>query len=954
MRFSTSSSVLRSGLSLLMLVLVMTTFPTPAAPAKKLRHPRAYPKLRLPGVTRGEAAVATLGLRLAEVAAAYDLEPRQLIALLHSDVSLAVDRRGRLHFTEEPAPAPALADSVGVSGTEVQPPWVEVPPTANAFALHSSPGSRRTIFLDFHGAVLTNTAWNVEFRGGAPIVAPPYDLDGNPASFSEIERANIVKIWLRMAEDFAPFDVDVTTELTDEAQLTRTSEDDLNFGVRVLFSPLSPILGNYGGMAYVGVFDEIGDYHKPAIVMPERLSQSEKNIADAASHEVGHTLGLNHDGTTTGLSYYQGGGSGETGWAPLMGIGYYKNLTQWSKGEYRYANNFEDDLAIMQSLGLEAQTDDHGDTRETATFLPAGSTFAVTGVIGLAADVDVFSFDAAAGPVSLAVTSASIGGNLDVLLQLFQSNGALVATNNSTTNLAAALDLNLPAGRYYVSVQGTGKGTPLASTGYSSYGSMGRYILRGNLVDPTGSVPPVALAEATPSEGPAPLVVSLNGANSFDQDGAVVSYAWDFGDGIRTVGAIVSHTYSFAGQYQATLTVTDNSGFSRSDTVAITVTPPNTPPIAAATASPASGWAPLLVNFSGAGSSDPGGGLVDYRWDFGDGTTGGGASISHLYTTPGVYDAWLVVTDTGGLTASNSVRVEARATVRPPTASFTATPATGPAPLLTTFDATNSGVGDYPLAGFAWSFGDGSTGSGPVVTHSFATSDQYAVVLVVTDTFGLSATNSLLVLVSAPLTPVATGNLAPNPVVNATPRTGFAPLRVFFTSAGTYDSDGTIASLAWNFGDGTTSPSASPDHVYQLPGNYTASLTATDNQGATRSVQVEIQVSAEVRLRSQAITLFAGGSTTSKAVRATVRVTDPAGNPIAGATVKGAWSGLVGGTSSATSDANGDASMTSSRTSTNGTMTFQITNLIAPGRVYAPDQNVVSSASITVSGLPNP
>ena len=65
---------------------------------------------------------------------------------------------------------------------------------------------------------------------------------------------------------------------------------------------------------------------------------NEKYVAEAASHEAGHNMGLSHDGTST-AAYYGGQGSGATGWAPIMGVGYYKNLSQWSKGEYALANN---------------------------------------------------------------------------------------------------------------------------------------------------------------------------------------------------------------------------------------------------------------------------------------------------------------------------------------------------------------------------------------------------------------------------------------------------------------------------------------------------------------------------------------------------------------------------------------------------------------------------------------
>ncbi len=114
--------------------------------------------------------------------------------------------------------------------------------------------------------------------------------------FTDTERTRIQQVWQRVAEDYAPFDVDVTTEYPGEAAITRSSSADEYYGMRVLISPISSYIGTYGGIAYVGVFDLVGDYYKPALVFPENLANGEKYIGEAASHENGHTLGLYHDG----------------------------------------------------------------------------------------------------------------------------------------------------------------------------------------------------------------------------------------------------------------------------------------------------------------------------------------------------------------------------------------------------------------------------------------------------------------------------------------------------------------------------------------------------------------------------------------------------------------------------------------------------------------------------------
>src|SRR5205814_2207387 len=157
---------------------------------------------------------------------------------------------------------------------------------------------------------------------------------------------------------------------------------------------------------------------------------------------------------------------------------------------------------------------------------------------------------------------------------------------------------------------------------------------------------PVAMAAATPMSGVAPLLVSFSSAGSSDSDGSIVSYGWAFGDGTTSTLPNPSHTYSFPRNYVAALTVTDNQELGRAAArVAITVSAPNQAPVANAAASPTSGYAPLAVGFSSAGSSDSDGSIVSYTWAFGDGTTSTLSNPSHTFSFPGTYVAVLTVTD---------------------------------------------------------------------------------------------------------------------------------------------------------------------------------------------------------------------------------------------------------------------------------------------------------------------
>lgn len=127
----------------------------------------------------------------------------------------------------------------------------------DAFKLHSNPGASRILFLDFDGHDLTNTAWSK----GTRLVAPPCDWDGNPLSFSDAEKGYIKKIHYRVSEDFAPFDVDVTTELQNEDQITRSSQRDKYYGNRILIAPGIASLCNKqcGGVSYVGIYARKGE-----------------------------------------------------------------------------------------------------------------------------------------------------------------------------------------------------------------------------------------------------------------------------------------------------------------------------------------------------------------------------------------------------------------------------------------------------------------------------------------------------------------------------------------------------------------------------------------------------------------------------------------------------------------------------------------------------------------------
>jgi hypothetical protein len=422
--------------------------------------------------TPGRTALTSIGSRLTEIAARNGETPDRLRAILANDRTSWLDRGGRLYYTEPAAPA-ATRQATPAAKPKSQ--------LAGAFELHSRPGSNRVIYLDFTGHTITGTAWNAS-KGIDPVDVTPYDTDGNPGSFSAAEQAVVTETWQRVAEDYAPFEVDVTTQDPGAAAINRSSSSDTVYGTRVLVDPTSWYQSGCGcgGVAYVGVYDSANNgYHQPALVFTRGVGNGAKNIAEAASHEAGHNLGLSHDGTGS-TGYYAGHGA----WAPIMGVGYSKAITQWSEGEYSGANNTQDDYAVIGQNGVAVRPADFGTSLASASVIALGQT--VSGVNASLTDVDYFKVTVPSGTYTFTANPAAVGGNLDIQLTLYNGSGSVLGTydpasgqsNASTpTGLGASTRWTLNGGTYYVRVDDIGFGNPL-NTGYSTYGSAGAFTLQ--------------------------------------------------------------------------------------------------------------------------------------------------------------------------------------------------------------------------------------------------------------------------------------------------------------------------------------------------------------------------------------------------------------------------------------------------------------------------------------------
>ncbi|MEZ6032244.1 MAG: PKD domain-containing protein [Planctomycetaceae bacterium] len=369
---------------------------------------------------------------------------------------------------------------------------------SETFQLNSLPTATKTIYLDFNGHTTTGTNWNAAYTGGTSIVTPAYDTDGDATTFSDIELTRIQRIWQRVSEDYAPFNVNVTTADPGAAALTKSGGSDTQWGIRVVIGGTSDWYGSsVGGVAYYNSFVYSSD--TPAFV----FNTGEVSAAEAISHEVGHSLGLHHDGRIDPAVEYH---SGSNGWAPIMGVSYYQNVTQWSKGEYTDANNTEDDLAMITgNNGFTYRVDDHGDSAGSATTLvTTTSSVSAAGIIEKNTDFDWFSFTTGGGDLDIDIAPAARGGNLNILATLYDASNTIIAISNPLSIVSgvtnAFFQVSVAAGSYYISVTGTGQGDPLAG-GYSDYGSLGQYFISGTIPAFTGSTVSVSATDASKSEG---------------------------------------------------------------------------------------------------------------------------------------------------------------------------------------------------------------------------------------------------------------------------------------------------------------------------------------------------------------------------------------------------------------------------------------------------------------------
>jgi len=284
----------------------------------------------------------------------------------------------------------------------------------------------------------------------------------------------------------------------------------------------------------------------------------------------------------------------------------------------------------------------------------------------------------------------------------------------------------------------------------------------------------------------------------------------------------------------------------------------NSPPVARFIADPLSGRSPLRVTFDAGESSDRDGNIAGYQWNFGDGASASGKTASHTFTTTTnqTYTVILTVTDDNDATATASRSIEVLATVpsdnNPPTARFTVSPTYGNSPLTVQFNASSSMDADGSIELYGWDFGDGTSGSGKVLTHEFTAvaTTNITVTLTVTDDDGATGSTTAVITVIVPEIVATDGPTAsftvsdPGLVYHSdNPSSSPSLFEVTFDpSASTAAAGGhTIEIYLWSFGDGETLTAVTDTtvpHIYKLHApvhTYIVALTVIDEQGLTHS-----------------------------------------------------------------------------------------------------------------------
>jgi len=351
--------------------------------------------------------------------------------------------------------------------------------------------------------------------------------------------------------------------------------------------------------------------------------------------------------------------------------------------------------------------------------------------------------------------------------------------------------------------------------------------------------PPVAGFTHAPTRPVAGQTVTFTNTSSDQDPGDSLRHSWDFHDGTTSTAMNPSKVWSQAGDYVVTLTVDDNhlNGVDSAQVIVSVDPPPNQPPTADFSFSPASPLAGQSITFTNL-SGDPDHDTLSYQWDFGDATSSTLRHPAKTYANAGQYNVTLTVDDGRGGTHATTHSVTVTSVGSAPVASFTATVLSVTAQgAAVAFDASGTTDPDGDPLTYSWDFGDRTGGgSGAFVEYVYAFPNTYRVTLTVSDgRFTATAVQDVMTTAPPNHPPTADFDFAPLQPVAGQP--------VAFTNRSTDPDAGDSLRHQWDFHDGSTSTLAGPTHVFAQPGDYLVTLVADDDHlNGTDDVQKLVTV----------------------------------------------------------------------------------------------------------------
>jgi len=353
-----------------------------------------------------------------------------------------------------------------------------------------------------------------------------------------------------------------------------------------------------------------------------------------------------------------------------------------------------------------------------------------------------------------------------------------------------------------------------------------RLVPLGVVLPPNGA--PTASFVFSPSSPLTQAPITFDGSSSFDLDGRIVSYAWNFGDGSTGTGSPVQHQYTLGGGYSVTLTVTDDRGLTNAKSQSITVSDAANP-TASFEFSPTAPKINDNISFNAAASTaSVGRKIVRYDWDFGSGTPQSGIIVSKSYDVAATYVVTLTVTDDANKkhVTSKPVVIASDNGGIGPTAVFSVSEGPALVNVPINVDASKS-TGQIVV--YEWNFGDNAqifTTASRTYTHVYGEVGKFTITLTVRDNIGRANSASQSVTIGTPFGPSANFTFTPSPgAVNGD-----------VTFDGT-TSTGAPVRYEWTFGDGPTVFTGSVlKHRYAAAGSYAVTLTVTDAAGRQSSI----------------------------------------------------------------------------------------------------------------------